>query len=498
MWLRFNLLSPRAISLVVFLLIVGSSSLALSYLYRQAVSHQTEMLQLHVEDLATHVAATVDVEAHEQLIKPAQQGTDLYRNLLAPLKAFHLRHPFVVYAYTMRVTTDGREWVVLDTTTDPEVLAFEQSNGLDPVPSPLLEEYHSPPGYETADDLLRSGEPYVFAVPYSDEFGVFINARHPLFDESGNYLGYAGIHFSLDQFNGRLNEVRLAGLISWGIAIGIGLFVARAAGLLRRESLANLKRIQAAETDMRVQRDRADQANTVKGEVLAIASHDLKNPLSSIAGISGLLLRRKRKLPPDEKLAADIEALEGIHDSAEHMSAIIKGLLLNEGLESGKMAIQLEPVDLTALTSEVVKANQSNADRKQIDLQWNPEDSLVTNADPQLLRESFDNYINNALKYSPAKTRVIVALRSQKNRVEFSVQDHGPGLSEGDQTKLFGKFQKLTARPTGGENSTGLGLSIVKTIAELHDGTVGCDSELGRGARFWIRLPSSAPAAANT
>lgn len=483
-------LSPRAIAAVVFLLVLGSSSVALTYLYRQAVSHQTEMLQLHVADLAESVAETIDIEGHERLVRVDQQGSELYRELLAPLKALHLRHPYIVYAYTMRVRDDGSELVILDTTTDPEVLAFEKSNGLNPVPSPLLEEYQSPPGHEAADSLLRSGEPYVFDVPYTDEFGVFINARHPLFDAEGNYLGYAGVHFSLDNFNDRLNEVRRAGLVAWGLAFAIGLIVARVAMTLRREGLANIERIKAAEADMREQRDRADQANAVKSEVLAIASHDLKNPLSAIAGISGLLLRRKRKLPEDDKGRRDIESLERIHDSSEHMTAIIKGLLLNEGLESGKMTINAEAVDLTALVGDVVKANRSHAERKQIELQWEPgEPPQPLSADRQLLKECFDNYVNNAVKYSPADSRVIVALLAHPEEIEFSVQDEGPGLSKADQAKLFGKFQKLTARPTGGENSTGLGLSIVKTIAELHGGRVGCESDLGHGARFWIRLP---------
>jgi len=89
-----------------------------------------------------------------------------------------------------------------------------------------------------------------------------------------------------------------------------------------------------------------------------------------------------------------------------------------------------------------------------------------------------------------------MSLPQGTGEIEFAVQDAGPGLSEADHEKLFQKFKKLTARPTGGETSTGLGLSIVKTIAERHNGRVGCDSELGRGSRFWLRVPVQAPAQA--
>lgn len=491
-------LSPRTLGAVVFCSVLGGTLAAVTYLYQQAVSHQTEMLRHHVSDLAQIIATSVEVDRHQLLVQAKQQNSPLYGELLAPLKKFHLRHDSVVYAYTIRVTDDGREWVVLDSTTDPEVRAHELSQNRTAIPSPLFEEYRTPPGHPEADRILRSGKAYVFVIPYIDAFGTFINARYPLFDSNGNYEGYAGIHFSLTSFEDRINEVRLAGLFTLLMAILVAVVLARTAAKVRQQGLENLAQIEKAESDMRQQRDRADKANTVKSEVLAIASHDLKNPLSAIAGISGLLLRRKRKLAEDEKDRADIDSLESIHDSSQHMTAIIKGLLLNEGLESGQMTIKREAVDLTTLASEVVKANRSNAERKNIELQWEPGESLSVQGDPQLLKESFDNYVNNALKYSPAEVHVIVSLQTQGDQVEFSVQDEGPGLSPDDQAKLFGKFQKLTARPTGGENSTGLGLSIVKTIAELHGGDVGCDSQLGQGARFWIRLPTKSPAVANS
>lgn len=488
-------LSPLALAGVVFLLVLGGTLAAVTYLYRQAFQHQADLLRRHVADLAAVVAASVDVDRHENLVSPEQQDSELYRDLLAPLKAFHLRHPNVVYAYTMRVTDDGRELVMLDTTTDPEVMAFERQEGREPIPSPLFEEYHTPPGNEAADAVLRAGEPYVFEIPYADDFGTFINGRYPLFDSSGRYVGYAGVHYALGSFYERLNAVRAAGLVTILIASLVSLLLARTAALVRREGIEQLARVEAAEADMRAQRDRADRANAGKSELLAIATHDLKNPLSAIAGIAGILLRRKRKLPPDDRTVAEIESLESIQASAEHMSEIVRGVLLNEGIESGRMDLHPEKTDLRKIADAVVRFSGAAAKRKQLDLRLLEGDPVEITVDPQLVREAFDNYVSNAVKYSPAGRTVTVEVRADPSTggAEFAVRDQGPGLSEEDQVKLFGKFQKLTARPTAGETSTGLGLSIVKTIAECHGGSVGCDSSLGHGARFWLRLPAAPP-----
>ena len=146
---------------------------------------------------------------------------------------------------------------------------------------------------------------------------------------------------------------------------------------------------------------------------------------------------------------------------------------------------------------EVVRFNTPSAVRKRITLTADVPATLPAVADPKLVREACDNYISNAIKYSPPETRVQVAVRrwDESGEVEIAVRDAGPGLSTADQAKLFQKFKKLTARPTGGETSTGLGLSIVKTIAERHHGPVGCERMLGQGARFWRRLPLTPPAA---
>lgn len=111
-------------------------------------------------------------------------------------------------------------------------------------------------------------------------------------------------------------------------------------------------------------------------------------------------------------------------------------------------------------------------------------------ADSERLYQSLENLFSNAVKYSPLKSPIEIYVERIEQHVRFSIADHGAGLSDDDQKKLFGKFQKLTPRPTGNESSTGLGLSIVKRIVELHSGKVWAESQLGRGSTFFIELPA--------
>jgi signal transduction histidine kinase len=106
------------------------------------------------------------------------------------------------------------------------------------------------------------------------------------------------------------------------------------------------------------------------------------------------------------------------------------------------------------------------------------------------MREAVDNLVSNAIKYSPSGGNIELSMSADKSNAVICVRDEGAGLSEEDMSRLFGRFQRLSAKPTGGENSTGLGLSIVKRIIELHGGTIDADSPgPGRGATFTIRLP---------
>ena len=490
-------LSPRMLALVVFVMIFGGSCLVMSYLYLRALHHRDADIRLYVHALTETARGLVDVEIHDQLVRPEQLESDEYRRVLSPLVDFHLSHPSIQYLWTTRLPDDGRPLLVLETATDERVKRQQTEHGRTQDVRSFLDEDPPTPAGNQSIPALRSGDTIVLDGFYRDAHGEYIEARAPLRNGEGKFIGYLGVDYALDRYQDRIDEVRLTGLLTLGLAFGLSVLVARVMAEMRRQTFLHLAQVERAENEMRVQRDLAAQANAAKSELLAIASHDLKNPLTAVAGMSGLLLKMVKAHPAYATRADEIEALETINASARHMSEIVRGILMNEGLEHGGLAAHPEQTDLVALAAEVIRFNEPAAKKKNIPLTTQFPATLPAMVDRKLLREAFDNYLSNAIKYSPSGATVTVALHALPDHagIEYSVQDGGPGLSEDDQAKLFRKFTKLTPRPTGGESSTGLGLSIVKVVAELHHGQVGCASELGRGSRFWLRVPVRPPVA---
>lgn len=223
--------------------------------------------------------------------------------------------------------------------------------------------------------------------------------------------------------------------------------------------------------------------NQEKNEFLGIAAHDLKNPLTVIIGSAELL--KMNSLPPAQanKMAGNIVG------AGQRMFHLIKDLLDANAIEQGKFTSNIERCDLRALAAECVANNQPHATRKEIVICTEEGAPIWGRADRNATMQILDNLISNAVKFSPLKSTVQVVVLIENGFVSLQVKDHGPGLSADDQKKLFGKFARLTAQPTGGESSTGLGLSIVKKLAEAMAGTVFCRSLLGEGATFILRLP---------
>jgi signal transduction histidine kinase len=241
-------------------------------------------------------------------------------------------------------------------------------------------------------------------------------------------------------------------------------------------------RMQAALGELAASNERLTHLNNEKNEFMGIAAHDLKNPLSVIVGSAELLKTTKEPAKIDKMVSL-------IASAAMRMRELVTNLLDANAIEQGKFTSNIERCNLRTLVEQSVDHNQPSAERKNIAIRVGTSDGLWAKADRAATLQILDNLISNAVKYSPPNTTIHVHTLPEKDSILVSVRDEGPGISEPDQKKMFQKFTRLTARPTGGESSTGLGLSIVKRLAEAMSGSIQCQSVVGFGATFMLRLP---------
>ncbi len=240
---------------------------------------------------------------------------------------------------------------------------------------------------------------------------------------------------------------------------------------------------------LRAENQRMKNLCEEKDRCLITAAHDLKNPLTGILYIANAMIA-------DECGSDEVQEFgEMLRSSTQAMFELISNLLDSNKYESCGIAPPLTAIDASHLLQHLVKSHRFNAAKKDIAVTCELHESYYVTADMQFLRQALDNLLSNAVKYSPKNSVIEAFIRhtTGENPVtEICIRDQGPGISEEDKKNMFGKFKRLSAKPTGDEHSTGLGLSICKRLVELMSGSVHCESELGKGATFSIRLSGAA------
>jgi signal transduction histidine kinase len=184
--------------------------------------------------------------------------------------------------------------------------------------------------------------------------------------------------------------------------------------------------------------------------------------------------------------------IEHVRDATKRLTTMVDHLISDAMADAFDITIRREPVDVASLIQEVAEANHPLAVNKQQTISVYAPANIVTMCDTDRIREAIDNLISNAIKYSPMGGRIAVTVTHESNDTVIRVTDDGAGLSPEDLGRLFGRFQRLSAKPTAGESSTGLGLSIVKHVLGLHGGEVTAESDgPGKGSTFTITLPAT-------
>ncbi|MGD1848790.1 MAG: ATP-binding protein [Salibacteraceae bacterium] len=220
--------------------------------------------------------------------------------------------------------------------------------------------------------------------------------------------------------------------------------------------------------------------------MMGVVAHDLRAPLSKIRGLTDILGFNQ------EQTLENKEIIQRINDLTQSGNQLITDLTSLTVFEANGIDINWKPLVIQKLVEKIVQGHQKHASDKSIALHFQSSGgSYEAMTDKLLLTRMVDNLISNALKFSPAGKEVWVAVDGTTSSWEISVIDQGPGIDVEEQKKLFDKYSKLSARPTAGESSTGLGLSIVKLLVEHMGGKVTVESSLGEGSTFRLRFPKA-------
>lgn len=237
---------------------------------------------------------------------------------------------------------------------------------------------------------------------------------------------------------------------------------------------------------------RLRQLAAVKDQFLRIASHDLKNPLTTILSTTAIV---GEMVPVGAPMTAEVkQTLERLQNRALEMQRIIEDFLDFQALEDGHLRTEFKDTDVNRIAREVLENNLDYAGDKQIQVQLEACETVrEIRADPIRLAQVAQNLVGNAIKFSPRGTGVVIRTRCDGETVCLEVSDNGPGLSDEDLGKLFTKYARLSNKPTGGEKSSGLGLYICKQFIDAHNGEIGARNNDDRGATFWFRVPQRPP-----
>jgi signal transduction histidine kinase len=225
-----------------------------------------------------------------------------------------------------------------------------------------------------------------------------------------------------------------------------------------------------------------ERLNRAKSDFVSIVSHEFRTPLTGIQGFSEMMTSEDLTLEEMREYAGDI------NKDAHRLNRMINEMLDLDKMESGRMQLHREAVDLNAIVTESVERMRPNAPRHTVVLRLDPELPEM-NADRDKLTQVITNLLNNALKYSPDGGEVVVSTRVEGNGAHLVVRDHGIGIPAAALETIFERYGRVESKETRHIQGTGLGLPIVRQIVQLHGGTVWAESTVGEGSVFHVTLP---------
>lgn len=232
-------------------------------------------------------------------------------------------------------------------------------------------------------------------------------------------------------------------------------------------------------------RDEAEEANRTKDYFLAFVSHELRSPLNAILGWTKILLTK------DVEDSMQKSALQTIERSALSQAKLISDLVDSARITSGKLKLEMRPMNLFDAVKTVYNSHKPTADTKKINLEFDYDtENLTIFGDLIRIQQIFTNLLTNALKFTPENGNVSISLKTENDTAIVSIKDDGQGINAETLPHIFRQFSQGDQKVSRDQAGLGLGLSIVKTLIEKHQGTVSAHSEgIGQGTIFTVKLP---------
>lgn len=326
---------------------------------------------------------------------------------------------------------------------------------------------------------------YKLAYSYSVESG---NLHISIFDEKKSTIIY-GLQKKYEEELKKKEEkeqttkkyIIIFAVVLFGVIIAIAFYIRHRNLIIHSKELAIKNKL------ISEQKEALTKSNIAKDKYFSILSHDIRNPLNGILGFSNLLESEYDDINDDEKK----EYIGYLKTSSESLFRLIDRLLIWSRLQTGRVDVNKEKVNLNEIISNTIDLQKANAIRKGIILENNVLENIFVIADKYVLEIVLRNILDNAVKFTSEGGTIAVRTETDGNNITVSVTDTGVGINPEDLNKIFLIDQKISSKGTDSEEGTGLGLILCKEMLELLSVTLKVESKKGRGSKFFFELPLS-------
>ncbi|PCK09353.1 MAG: hypothetical protein COA42_04290 [Alteromonadaceae bacterium] len=260
--------------------------------------------------------------------------------------------------------------------------------------------------------------------------------------------------------------------------------------LAQKKISRQMRRLQIEIDNTQLAEESAQQANIAKSKFLANMSHELRTPLNSIIGFSSILKKKFQQKPDSDR---EKQYVKSIHHNSEHLLTLINELIDIARIDSGKLELNLQSLDVNDLLTGVIYHARDRAEKLGIELREKLISPCIIFADPIKLKQIATVFLNNALRHTEkGSIEIRLEMNPEKDGIDIYFEDSGAGMSDDELNRLFDQYDHKHSDATRNVDGTTLGMALSKKLIEMHGGKVYASSHVGKGSAFQIFFPSIA------